>query len=560
MRIQPYTIILTLVGLLACQPTAGEEEKGLATASDPGMPNFPSTIGRLSITIRTGSGSFDGTDTNAVEVCLTESTCFPLDIEEVDDFRIGELDAYTFEGLSLPREEVDRVEIRSSGGSDAWRPSCLELHFDGEPVYCNDTLSEWFGDEENELTSWIDENGLQRACDSCYLSPLSHGPMIGALTPESAKLWIRTNATRGVALQLNEGEQVSEISTIVAWSYPSASEGYSSTMSVSGLKPATTYSYGFRIDDQLHTSPEWHFQTPPPKGASTSLTLAFGSCAKLQLQPAFETLSDLDPDLFLFVGDNHYANSNDLNTLRWYYNSSRAIEPRQAFLGHTSTIATWDDHDFTGNNTDGSAPGKDTALRVFTEYWANPGYGTSDTPGVFFQTSWGDVDIFMLDDRYYRGLENSMLGDAQAAWFLDGLSRSTATFKLLVSGSQWTTEGTSDSWNGFETARASIFQHIADEKITGVVLLSGDVHRSEFRLISNEREGSYDLPELTSSPLANIPSPCNADTAELRACVALPSYVTLDIDTSAGTLIASMADQTGAVLHEWTITESDLSP
>ena len=57
---------------------------------------------------------------------------------------------------------------------------------------------------------------------------------------------------------------------------------------------------------------------------------------------------------------------------------------------------------------------KNTHDRVWLgeEYWANPGYGTESTVGTFFQWSWGDVDFFLLDDRYHRGLEDSILGDS----------------------------------------------------------------------------------------------------------------------------------------------------
>ena len=300
--------------------------------------------------------------------------------------------------------------------------------------------------------------------------------MIGSLTPDSAKIWLRTNATHSVALLLNEGAEVDEDSTAVAWDYPAASRSFSSTLSAAGLRPSTTYSYGFSINEQLYSSPSWRFQTPPPAGYPTAVSIAFGSCSKLQLQPVFDTLTEVNPDLFLFIGDNHYANSDDLNTLRWYYTGSRAIESRRNFIGQTSILATWDDHDFTGNNTDGTAPGKDTALRAFKEFWANPEYGTTETPGVFFRYSWGDVDLFMLDDRYYRGLDDRMLGEEQATWLMKELSESTATFKLMVTGSQWTAEGTSDSWSVFASERESIFKHIADQGIPGVVLLPGIVH------------------------------------------------------------------------------------
>ena len=105
----------------------------------------------------------------------------------------------------------------------------------------------------------------------------------------------------------------------------------------------------------------------------------------------------------------------------------------------------------------------------------------------------------------------------------------------------------------------SLFEHIASRAISGVVLLSGDVHRSEFRLIEPQTSGGYALPEITSSPLATVPSPCKDDTEERLACEAVPSFVQLDIDTGeAKSLTATMFDQTGKTLHEWAVDLDDL--
>jgi len=114
-------------------------------AEDPGLPSFPDTIETVSISVRTGDEEYDGTDDNTLSLCLSETTCFPLNMADVDDFRLGETDVYHFEGLWLPRSSVDRVELRSSSGADRWTPSCIDLRFDGEPVHCSQLQGLHFG-------------------------------------------------------------------------------------------------------------------------------------------------------------------------------------------------------------------------------------------------------------------------------------------------------------------------------------------------------------------------------------------------------------------------------
>ncbi|MBE3069403.1 MAG: alkaline phosphatase D family protein, partial [Planctomycetes bacterium] len=96
------------------------------------------------------------------------------------------------------------------------------------------------------------------------------------------------------------------------------------------------------------------------------------------------------------------------------------------------------------------------------------------------------------------------LGPVQKAWLLDGLRASRATFKVIASSTLWTEhadKGGRDSWWGVPEEREEIFSCIAREKIDGVVLLSGDRHRSEAWKI--ERPGSYPLYEFESSKLTN---------------------------------------------------------
>ena len=159
-------------------------------------------------------------------------------------------------------------------------------------------------------------------------------------------------------------------------------------------------------------------------------------------------------DLRLIV----YLDEEPGKELREEYRRQRDVHGLQPLLHNTSHLAVWDDHDFALNNHDRTNPIKEQALVVFKDYWANPSYGLPDVPGVFFSYSYGDVDFFFVDDRYYRdpnthpdAPQKTMLGTAQFEWLQSGLKGSTAIFKVIVSGSGFTKakgEG-GDSWAAF---------------------------------------------------------------------------------------------------------------
>ena len=545
------------VGLMdsATQVDAGPVTPDAGEVQDPGPPPTPSTIDVLSIALRTDYGLYDGTDANQLSVCLTANDCFRLNIPNVDDFRRGELDTYSFEAVGLPRSQVDRVEIRSVNGSDAWRAACLQVMFDGEPVYCQDQIGVRFGSDPGDTPTWRDPAGLGLHCGSCGPTPITHGPLVGAVTASTARVLVRTDATRRLGVQVIDSD--TGVARRLPYVYPRARRDFTEVITIDGLTPSTRYSVLFDVQGVLHRDIA-AFDTAPPPGSPTKLKVAFGSCSRLDDQPIFEHIRRYGPDMFFFVGDNHYANSGERDALRWYYQWGLSRAHRSALLAETSVLATWDDHDYTGNNTDGADPGKDTALRVFKEYWANPSFGTPQTKGVFFTHQWGDVQMFFVDDRYWRGFDDSILGQAQTDWLQDALAASTATFKLVICGSQWTAADSSDSWAAFLPARDRLFDFIRDRGIEGVVLLSGDVHRSELR--SLPRSGAYDLPEIVSSPLANSNSPCRT-SGELRACFDQASYfATLDIDTAttSPSLTARIIDESGRQQAEWRIPRSAL--
>ena len=73
--------------------------------------------------------------------------------------------------------------------------------------------------------------------------------------------------------------------------------------------------------------------------------------------------------------------------------------------------------------------------------------------------------------------------------------------KFIVVGSQVTNTYNTlyEGWDKFPKERADILKFLVEQKIDGVMILSGDRHFTE--LLKNERPGAYPLYELTCSSL-----------------------------------------------------------
>ena len=537
----------------------GDDDISPSELTPPPPPDFPSFIDHLTIGIRTAFTPFSDTNENQLQLCLTDDWCRQLNVPDVNDFRLGEVDIWSAEGVDLAREAVDRVEIRSLSGDDQWQFDCVELRWDGEPVHCQDGLAIEMGNGEGENLSWIDPQGVHAACTTCQAGTLTYGPILGPPEPDAVSLLVRTDATRLVGLRL--GAPGDPAPPFVAFAWPLPSTSFQTVLRAEGLQPGTEYDAWVLVDGEVAWGPV-RLRTAPPPGAAGTFTMGFGSCSKDDDQPIWTTIAESAADAFFFVGDNHYGNTGNLDAHRWNYRWAHGRAGRREFMATRPILAIWDDHDYTGNNTDGNSPTKAVALRAFTESWPNPSPGTADLEGVFFRWSWGDVDVFGLDDRYWRGFDDSLLGAAQTEWLLAELSQSTATFRVVALGSQWTADGSSDSWAAFLPARDELLTQLGDAGIGGLIFIDGDIHRSEVRELGTEATLGYSAIELTSSPLANLRSNCQND-AELLFCEdGQNSFIELETDTLVldPTVTARVFGEDGTVLFQTTWSRSSLGP
>ncbi|MCE9611875.1 MAG: alkaline phosphatase D family protein [Chthoniobacter sp.] len=316
---------------------------------------------------------------------------------------------------------------------------------------------------------------------------LQLAPMLGHVGPTEARIWVKATGAAKLAVRVSERADMDGAREIAGPEIKAASD-FTGVVVVPELKARTTYFYTVLLDGQPALARPWpSFTTAPADGAKGRLRFAFGSCAGKEPWLDAATWADLEArtsvDLVLQLGDNHYANTTDPAKQRAAFIAHRSHAGFRALFQHTPLYAVWDDHDFGVNDSDGTQKGKEDSLRTFSEFFANPAAGEPDNSGVYFKFSRGDVDFFLLDDRYHRSPDKvpddgtkTQLGAKQLAWLKRELLASKATLRVIACGGEWQGDSVADSWKSYAREEQEIFDFLAEHGIKNVLLLSGDRH------------------------------------------------------------------------------------
>ena len=265
----------------------------------------------------------------------------------------------------------------------------------------------------------------------------------------------------------------------------------------------------------------------------------------------FDTMEALEPEFALFQGDMIYADnaippvktvevalgvpeaynwtnnpSKDFVAVtlpefrdNWKYNFGD--EKMQSFLAKVPVFVQWDDHEVTNNwwpgeVMRGSGIYEDglavdslylNSLQAFYEF--NP---IEEGQLLYRKQRFGKhVEIFFVDYRSYRepNPENdnpegsTMMGEAQLAWFMQGLKDSKATWKIISShdplGIVTGGDGDRDAFGqekpeilGREVELQEILKFIKENNIRNVISLTSDVHfTAHVNLHPDRAEGNW---------------------------------------------------------------------
>jgi alkaline phosphatase D len=311
---------------------------------------------------------------------------------------------------------------------------------------------------------------------------ISHGPMLGSVSSHSARLWVRTTKPSDVIVTIYDIENPSD-KTITEVRTNSESD-HICKVYFDELKKETKYNYVVRVGESEFKS---NFTTLDDSLSSRKVRLVYGSCyshADNRIKPdhsVFSEMASRNADLVIFLGDFPYTKKGAKNELRSGHKKLREVPGFKQLTSSTPTYGIYDDHDFGPNDCDGTHKYANEALETFIEYWPNPSYGLPEDKGIYCSFVVGDVEFFLLDGRYpARQKQKTMLGKVQFEWLCSKLKASKSRYKVLASGVQFGRDKR-DGWAGsnFIDERNKLFTYIAENDITGVIGISGDVHRSD---------------------------------------------------------------------------------
>jgi alkaline phosphatase D len=109
-------------------------------------------------------------------------------------------------------------------------------------------------------------------------------------------------------------------------------------------------------------------RTPAEPEKPQRITLGFGSCTDFPDNHLWTRIARECPDGMVLLGDTPYIDSTDLKWMRWAYRRFASIPQVAEAFRMIPFWATWDDHDFGRNNSNGTLPNKENARQAFAEY------------------------------------------------------------------------------------------------------------------------------------------------------------------------------------------------
>jgi alkaline phosphatase D len=270
----------------------------------------------------------------------------------------------------------------------------------------------------------------------------------------------------------------------------------------------------------------------------------------------FAAMAEANPDLFIHVGDTIYADgplreevplddgtvwrnvvtpakarvAETLDEYRGNHLYNRLDEHYRRFAAEVGQVVMWDDHEVRDNwyhdqMLPEQSPYAEKRVRVLAErarqaFLENYPITIDRRAGAMIYRSipFGPlVDVFALDMRSYRGAnsdnlqavagaDTAILGQRQARWLADALSRSKATWKIVAADMplgvtvahqpgrhEAVANGDHGAARGRELEIASLLATLKRNRVRNVVWITGDVHYCAAHHFDPDRAATKDF-------------------------------------------------------------------
>lgn len=303
--------------------------------------------------------------------------------------------------------------------------------------------------------------------------------------------------------------------------------------------------------------------------------ICFGSCLKVSRpQPVWKAINSLKPDLFIFLGDNVYADTDDPVRLRKSWEKLGNQPGYQKLREQTIVHAIWDDHDYGKNDAGKEFVIKQESQQIFLDFFGEPKNSIRrKTKGIYGEKFLGPPDkkiqLILLDTRFFRDPllrapkrpkgkgpyqptvdpKATLLGNKQWKW-LEKCLKKSAKLRIIASSIQFHSANHGwETWGNFPNERQKLLEMLANSEVDKVLFLSGDRHSAEFSKIDNILP--HPIWDVTSSSL-NLALSSREEKNELRVGkqIFVENFGLLEIkwNESNPSVNASILDVSGNVL------------
>lgn len=300
-----------------------------------------------------------------------------------------------------------------------------------------------------------------------------------------------------------------------------------------------------------------------PLHGQTLQRIAFGSCAdQTKDQLIWTEVLAADPDLFVMLGDNVYADTDDPAELQASYAMLAQQPGFQRLRETTEIIATWDDHDYGQNDIGEDYVAKTASREIMLDFFGVP----ADSPrrsqpgGIYASYYYGEpgqrVQVILLDLRWSRSelvivadqerrdrrqaedrgpydanlaANARLMDEAQWQW-LEAELQQPADLRIIGSSIQLLAQFTGwETWANYPKERQRFIELLARYQQEPVLIISGDVHWAELSMIE-ETASDWPLVELTSSGLTEEWSAISPNRHRVGAAHAEANFGLIEID------------------------------
>jgi len=258
-----------------------------------------------------------------------------------------------------------------------------------------------------------------------------------------------------------------------------------------------------------------------------NIKLTFGSCNAIlghEQNEIFNRIAEVKSDVWIWLGDVVYLDIEGFPPKFQFPGEARAREKfninkndrnYKNLRDSTPVIGVWDDHDYGKDNSGKTFPFKNLSRELWLDFIDEPKDSLRRTRkgGIYESYYLGDpskVKIILVDGRFSRddyslmkSDEIDLLGAEQWEWLENELKENQAEYVVIGSGVQVFPDDRLLPETWYKQSREKLLRLIRRYKVSGVILLSGDVHYAEIMKYPCKQKVGYELYEFTSSGLTH---------------------------------------------------------